>query len=108
MDKEEILKKSREEHKNRDYVELKAVAEASQFAIKTGVVVCCLIAVLHIALTGRVTYSIWPVYFSILTTISLTKYYKLRRWYDLFVGLLFLAAFIFFLVMFLRNPLGAE
>lgn len=108
MDRDEILKKSRAENKNRDFVELKAIAEASQLAIKTGVVVCCLIAVLHIALTGRVTYSIWPVYFSILTTVSLTKYHKLRRWYDLLVSLLFLAAFLFFFVMFLRNPLGAE
>lgn len=108
MDRDEILEKSRKENKDRDFVGLEAKVKGIQIAVKVGLLMCCLMTCLRIALTGIVDYSAWPVYFSILATISFVEYYKLHRWYDLFVGILYLTACAAFLVLFLRNPLGVQ
>ena len=40
MDKDEILKKSREENKNRDFVEAEVLNRANAIALAVGVMVC--------------------------------------------------------------------
>lgn len=90
MEKEEILKASRSENKNRDLVELEVVYQAGIYASRVGALVCCIVSVLYSALTHTLPYSPWVIYFSIITTQWLVRFMKLRCKSDLVLAILFL------------------
>ncbi len=107
MDKDEILARSREENKDRDFVEAAVQARANTIALAVGIIVCGLLSVLHGIFADTPDYSIWTVYFSVLATTMLVKFAKLRRRHELAFGLLYLGFCVFFLVFYLRDLLGA-
>lgn len=107
MDKDEILERSRKEHRDRDFVEDEALAQASKLAITVGAVVCGLLTILQAVVQSSAVYGIWTLMFSILATTSLVKFAKLRKRYDLIGGLSYLVSAIFFFVWHLRDVLGA-
>ena len=49
MDRDEILKKSREENKNRDFVEAEVLNRANAIALAVGVMVCGVVSILRIS-----------------------------------------------------------
>ena len=106
MDKEEILAKSREENKDRDFVEAEALAKANSIALSVGVIMCGVLSVLHAVFADTPDFSVWTVYFSVLGAIMLVKYVKLRRRHELAFGLLYLGFCVFFFVLYLRRTLG--
>ena len=79
MDKNEVLEKSRAEHKNRDVADLEAMASARGIATWAGLGGCVLLLVLEL-LSGR---ALNPGYLFIgwgmIGTTWLVKYIKLRR-----------------------------
>lgn len=106
MDKEEILKKSREENKDRDFVEEAALAKANSIALAVGVMMCGVISILRALFTEQgAEPAVWTVYFSVLATTMLVKFFKLRRRHELLLGLLYLAFCVFFFVLYLRGLL---
>jgi len=108
MDKDEILARSREENKDRDFVEAEALNRANAIALSVGIMVCGLLSVLHAIFADTPDYGIWTVYFSVLATTVLVKFAKLRRRHELVIGLLYLGFCVFFFVFYLLDLLGAR
>lgn len=106
MDKEEILKKSREENKDRDFVEEEAANKANSIAFSVGMLMCALLSVLHAIFRDSPDYSVWVVMWAISSSVFLFKYYQLRKRHELLLGLLYLGFCIFFFVLYLRDVLG--
>ena len=105
MDKDEILERSRKEHKDRDFVELEALSNGSALALRVGVVLCGLLSALHLIFKETVDCGAWTVMFGILSTIMLVKFAKLRRRHELVLGLLYLVSAICFFLGYLRHVL---
>ena len=107
MDKDEILKKSREENKNRDFVEAEVLNRANAIALAVGVMVCGVVSILRGLLTEKGTEpAVWTVYFSVLATTMLVKFAKMRKRHELLLGLLYLGFCVFFFALYLRDLLG--
>ena len=105
MDKDEILERSRKEHKDMDFVELEVINKANIIANVVGVMVCGILTVIHAIVRESMDNSAWTVMFSILSAIMLVKYVKLRRWHELVVGLCYLVSAICFFLGYLRHVL---
>lgn len=106
MEKEEILAKSRKENRNMDEREASAAAAAGKLAAQIGMLVCCVIAVLEVTVTGHLSYASWMIYFSILGTMFIVKYIKLKERHELWVGILYCVLFVMFTVLFVTHLLG--
>ena len=61
MDRDEILKRSREENKDRDFVEEAVMATANSLSLAVGMIVCGLVSVLSAIFQGGPEYSVWTV-----------------------------------------------
>lgn len=108
MDRDEILRKSRKENNDKDFVEEEVLAKANSIALGVGLIVCGLISVLCSVLTERGGEpAVWVVEFSILAATMLFKFIKLKKRHELLLGLLYLGFCIFFFVIYLRGLLGA-
>lgn len=107
MDKDEILKKSREENKNRDFVEAEVLNRANAIALAVGVMVCGVVSILRGLLTEKGTEpAVWTVMFGMMSAGMLVKFVKLRRRHELLLGLLYLGFCVFFFALYLRDLLG--
>jgi len=108
MDREEILAKSRKENRDRDFVEEAVQAKANAIALSVGIIVCGLISILRCVLTDSGgEWAVWIVQFSIMSTVMLVKYARLRKGHELALGLCYLGFAAFFAVVYLRGLLGA-
>ena len=105
MDKDEILERSRTEHKDRDFVEMEALSNVSAIALSVGVILCILLSILHLIFRDSLDYGAWTVMFGILSTIMLVKFAKLRRRHELVLGLIYLVSAICFFLNYLRHVL---
>ena len=105
MDRDEILERSRKENKDMDLVELEAISKANMVANTVGVVVCGILTLVHAVFRDGIDTSAWTVMFSIMSTIMLVKYVKLRRRHELVVGLCYLVSAICFFLGYLRHVL---
>ena len=54
MERDEILKKSREENKDRDFVEEAVLARANTIALAVGMIMCGIVSILRGLLTEKV------------------------------------------------------
>ena len=90
MKKEEILKASRQENKNRDLAEMEAMRQAGTCAGSVGVLACCVVSLLSSTLAHTMLYSPWAIYFSIMTTQWSVCFIRMRRGSDLVLAVLFL------------------
>ena len=106
MDKDEILERSRKEHKDMDLVELEVINKANMIANVVGMMVCVALTLIHGALQKRMDNSAWTVMFSIMSTVMLVKYVKLRRRHELMIGLIYLLCAVIFFAYYLRDVLG--
>ena len=101
MDKNDVLARSRAENKGNDEYEKQVLEKAGKLAAQVGLLVCCLVAAVSVAVTDRVNNACWVIYFSIYATLFWTKYRHLKNRHELMlaavstlVGLLFLGLFI--------------
>lgn len=106
MDRDEILKRSREENKDRDLVELEVLHKANNAALSVSMLICALVSVLHAIFRDSVNYAVWTVMFGMMATIMLVKYAKLRRRHELLLGLLYGGFCVCFFVFYLHFELG--
>lgn len=86
MEKDEILKLSREENQNKDLAEQDASAYAGSIAARVGASACCLTSLLFRLAAGQFPFSPWAIYFSILSAHSFAKYGRLKKKTDLLLG----------------------
>ncbi len=91
MEKDDILKASRKENKNKDLAELEVVSQAGSVAARVGATVCCLISLLSSLIAKTMLYSPWAIYFSIMGTQWLVRFIKLKKKSDLIIGIVFLS-----------------
>ena len=105
MDRDEILKRSREENKDQDLVDLEVLHRANNIALSVGMLICALISVLHAVFRDSPDYAVWIVQFGMLSTVMLVKFAKLRRRHELLLGLLYLAFCVTFFVFYLHDLL---
>lgn len=106
MDKDEILERSRKENKDMDFVEAEVLSKANSVALNVGMVVCCLLSILHAIFRETVDLGAWTVYFSALTTTMIFKFVKLHKRHELILGLFYGACAVMFFVLYLRDVLG--
>lgn len=107
MDKDEILKKSREENKNRDFVEAEVLNRANAIALAVGIMVCGVVSILRGLLTEQGTEpAVWTVMFGMMSAGMLVKFAKLHRRHELLLGLLYLGFCGFFFALYLHDLLG--
>lgn len=102
MDKDEILKKSREENKNRDFVEAEVLNRANAIALVVSMLLCALISGLHAIFREKPDCAVWVVQFGILSTVMLVKFAKLRKRHELLLGLLYGGFCVCFFVFYLH------
>ncbi len=105
MDRDEILKRSREENKDQDLVDLEVLHRANNIALSVSMLICALISVLHAVFRDSPDYAVWIVQFGMLSTVMLVKFAKLRRRHELLLGLLYLAFCVTFFVFYLHDLL---
>lgn len=106
MNKEEILAKSRAENKSMDELEKNVLDKAGKISTQVGLLLCCLIAVLEVIFTGKVSMGSWTIYFGILTTQFLVKYCKLRQKHELLVTIFYCVLFLAFFALFIKGLIG--
>ena len=100
MNREEILRKSRNENKNRDEMERSTFEKAGQTACAVGGFVCMIIIILEAIFAGQVNFGTWAVYLSMTGTMLLVKYFQLKKKHELIFGAAQLILAAIFLVMF--------
>lgn len=106
LKKEEILAKSREENKGVDEYELTVLASAGKTAAQVGMTMCCVIAILQVILKNAISYESWMIYFSILGTLFIVKYVRMKRKHELLLAVLYCGLFAFFAVLFVMRLAG--
>lgn len=108
MDRDEVLARSRGEHQDRDMVELEALQRAGAAAFRVGMLLCCAVAAAQAAVTGRISYESWTIYFGMQTAVFFTKYRTLRRRHELLTALLYSALFLFFACLLVLRLMGRD
>ena len=101
MNKEEILKASRKENKNKDLAEIEVMYQAGSHASRVG----ALASLLSSMLAHTMLYSPWIIYFSMIATQWLVRFIKMKHKSDLVVAILFLCLTILALIGFIRRLL---
>ena len=97
MNKEEILAKSRAENKGTDEREKLVLIKAGQIAFTVGGVMCMLIALFNSILSmvdhggtrtdPKLNTMLWGIYLSMLGSLFLYKYIKLKKKHELFLAI---------------------
>lgn len=105
MEKEEILKASRKENKNKDLAEMEVLYQAGSHASRVGALVCCLISLLSSMLAHTMLYSPWVIYFSMITTQWFVRFIKMKRKSDLALAILFLSLAVLAFIGFVQRLL---
>lgn len=103
MNKDEILKASRKENKNKDLAEIEVMLRAGSHAGRVGALACCLISLLSSMLAHIMLYSPWIIYFSIVATQWFVRFIGMKRKSDLVLAILFLCLTVLALLGFVRR-----
>ena len=100
MNKEEILERSRAENKGTDDREKQVLIKAGQIAFTVGGVMCMLIALFNSILSmvdhggtradPKLNTMLWSIYLSMLGSLFLYKYIKLKKKHELFLAIIML------------------
>lgn len=88
MKRDEILARSRNEKGQMDERELQVYNLAGRGSATMGMLLCLAIAVLSYVYTGSRNYGCFAIYFAIIGTESLIKFYHLRKKSDMVFGIL--------------------
>lgn len=105
MNKDEILKASRKENKNKDLAEIEVMLRAGSHAGRVGALACCLISLLSSMLAHIMLYSPWIIYFSIVATQWFVRFIGMKRKSDLVLAILFMCLTVLALLGFVRRLL---
>ena len=84
MNREEILEKSRQENKNRDYVEIERMKKSTFFALMCSICFTCFWTVLSIIATWHVNFAVIATEFFMIFSMHLYKAVKGKKAVDIF------------------------
>lgn len=107
MNRDEILERSRRENQGGDEYERDIALKSAKLGMKIGLLACCIVATVSVAVTERINDGCWIIYFSILATDLGNKYRHLRRRDDLARAIASAAVCLMFAVRFVRGLMGA-
>ncbi|MBQ6117971.1 MAG: hypothetical protein IJK98_01945 [Clostridia bacterium] len=79
MDKETVLKLSREENDGQDEMERGAIISGNNIAYLVGGIVCVIILLLQLIFGKEPNFSVYAVFFSMTATSQLMKYRKTKK-----------------------------
>jgi hypothetical protein len=88
MNRDEILKKSREENDGMDERERAVMLDASKNAFDIGGIVCCILIILECIFSHYANLGTWSVYLSMKATVHIVKYINLREKRSLVLGVI--------------------
>lgn len=108
MSREDILRKSRQENKNKDLADLEVSAQAGHIAGRVGAMVCCLLSLLSSVIADEVLLSPWIIYFSILSSHYLVKYLKIKRSTDLYLTIVYFIMCALMLIFFIKRLIEVQ
>ena len=106
MTREEILKKSQEENRNRDYVEKEALGKSFNVSFLCGVFAVGLVLLLAGFADKDPHHDALFIFFSMETGIFFSKYFRLRKTHELVLAIVYAALTIIFLVLFCLQLAG--
>ncbi len=89
MDRDEILKKSRQENRNRDLEELEIQRRATSVGMLVGVFLCGLVEILGAVFDSGPMMELWFVFFGVLGTVFAVKFSKLRKRHELVLSIVY-------------------
>lgn len=107
MDRDEILERSRRENLGEDEYEREIALKSAKLGMKIGLLACCIVATVSVAVTERINDGCWIIYFSILATNFGSKYRHLRQRSDMACAAASAAVCLMFAVRFVRGLMGA-
>lgn len=106
MEKEDILKASRKENKNKDLVELENNTRAHAIAGGVGILLCSIISFVASRIGHIMLYSPWVIYFGMFGTYNLVLFFRRKRKNDitfLVMALFFLGLAVYAFVELIRR-----
>ena len=106
MNKDDILARSRAENQGADQYEMQILEKAGKLSAQVGMLACCAIAVASAAVTGRVSFGCWVIYFAILSTLFWTKWLYLKKRHEGILSVIYTAAGALFAVLFALELAG--
>lgn len=106
MNKEDVLKASRKENKNKDLVERELMHKSGAVSMRVGATTCILLALLGFILADRFIFSPWIIYSIILGTHWLMIYISFKKISDLIITIILYSAAIGCFVGFILMLLG--
>ena len=108
MKREEVLKASRKENKNKDLPEMEILYQAGFYSVRAGALACFIISVMSSMLTNTLIYSPWFIYFSIIATQWSVRFVKIKRRSDLVLSILFFCLAVLAFVGFVHRLLEVK
>lgn len=89
MNREEILKKSRAENKNKDIYEQEILKQANTSAVIVMLVLATVFFVTQVLIGGGTNWGFWALVLSVFMTTFWVKYIKLRRKHELVIAIVY-------------------
>ena len=105
MNKEDILKRSREENANGDEREEKIKLRSYSISAKFGACLCMTFALIETIAFGRDTSLLWAIYTGMIFCESLLNAVKLKKVRDIIFAVLWGHGFVGFIVCYILNIL---
>ena len=106
MDREEVLRKSRNENQKMDERERVVIGQAGKIAAMVGAIICMLIYGIDYTFAEEYNSSCWIIYGSIMFVTNLVKFVKLKRKSELgltvIFGILTAANLVLYIMSFVR------
>ncbi len=106
MTKEEILEQSRKENNDKDIFDLEVQKTAAIAAYFSSLGLCVFVSILNWIFTKRISVQCWMIFFGMLSIAFFVKFFKMKKWHELFVALGYLAIFIALTVVFIFQLTG--
>ena len=106
MNKEDILQKAREEGKGIDLSDIDAQKKGTYIAYMVGIIVILIWNIVEQIVYNKINYGGNMVIHSMLFTVFLVKYIKLKKKHELMILILYGFATIIFLVLWILQLIG--
>ena len=106
MTKEEILQKSQQDNAGKDIEDLEIQKTAATAAYFSSLGFCVLVSILCWIFTKNINVQCWIVFFGMLSTAFFVKFFKLKKFHELFVALSYLLIFVCLIVIYILQLTG--
>lgn len=108
MEKEEILKKSREENKNQDVYEKEVIVKGNRYACLIAGIIATIFFVIQIFTGGGMNYGLYAVVFSMPMAGFWYKYIKINKKNDLFLAICYTITVLLFSIIYICNLISSS